>query len=120
MSTLYSLILLKHRIPHNLLNATTAAKESWIISEAGKKGAVTVATSMAGRGTDIKLEQDARENGGLLVVGTERMTSDRIDNQLRGAPDVKETLVIAFFMYPWRIKSLLKVHLNGQPRNENY
>ena len=51
---------------------------------------------MAGRGTDIKLEQDARENGGLLVVGTERMTSDRIDNQLRGAPDVKETLVIAF------------------------
>ncbi|MGH1805026.1 accessory Sec system translocase SecA2 [Enterococcus gallinarum] len=84
MSTLYSLILLKHRIPHNLLNATTATKESWIISEAGKKGAVTVATSMAGRGTDIKLEQDARENGGLLVVGTERMTSDRIDNQLRG------------------------------------
>ena len=50
-----------------------------------KKGAVTVATSMAGRGTDIKLEQDARENGGLLVVGTERMTSDRIDNQLPGA-----------------------------------
>lgn len=84
MSNLYSLLLLEHRIPHNLLNATTVSKESWIISEAGKEGAITVATSMAGRGTDIKLEEKARENGGLLVVGTERMTSERIDNQLRG------------------------------------
>lgn len=84
MSNLYSMILLKNKIPHNLLNATSVAKESWIVSEAGKKNAVTVATSMAGRGTDIKLDEDAKESGGLLVVGTERMTSKRIDNQLRG------------------------------------
>ncbi len=75
---------------------------------------------MAGRGTDIKLEQDARENGGLLVVGTERMTSDRIDNQLRGRSGRQGDPGDSIFMYPWRIKSLLKVHLNGQPRNENY
>ncbi|MGM0238850.1 accessory Sec system translocase SecA2 [Enterococcus sp. AZ103] len=84
MSHLYSMLLLDHRIPHNLLNATTVMKEAWIIAEAGKSGAVTVATSMAGRGTDIKLDQAAREREGLLVVGTERMTSERIDNQLRG------------------------------------
>lgn len=84
MSNLYSLLLLQQRVPHNLLNATTVAKESLIVSEAGRKGAVTVATSMAGRGTDIKLDPEAKESGGLLVVGTERMTSDRIDNQLRG------------------------------------
>lgn len=84
MSALYSLILLQNGIPHNLLNATTASRESWIISEAGKHGAVTVATSMAGRGTDIKLDSRSKKQGGLFVVGTERMTSDRIDNQLRG------------------------------------
>jgi preprotein translocase subunit SecA len=84
MSNLYSLLLLQKKIPHNLLNATTVAKESLIVSEAGRKGAVTVATSMAGRGTDIKLDPEAKESGGLLVLGTERMTSDRIDFQLRG------------------------------------
>lgn len=84
MSNLYSLLLLQQKIPHNLLNATTVAKESLIVSEAGRKGAVTVATSMAGRGTDIKLDAKAKESGGLLVLGTERMTSDRIDFQLRG------------------------------------
>lgn len=84
MSNLYSLLLLQQKIPHNLLNATTVSKESLIVSEAGRKGAVTVATSMAGRGTDIKLDPEAKESGGLLVLGTERMTSDRIDYQLRG------------------------------------
>ncbi|MHC5268407.1 accessory Sec system translocase SecA2 [Enterococcus sp. LJL98] len=84
MSDLYSRILLEQKIPHNLLNATSAAKEKWIISKAGEKGAVTVATSMAGRGTDIKLSKEAKDLGGLLVVGTEKMTSQRIDNQLRG------------------------------------
>ncbi|MGG5372524.1 accessory Sec system translocase SecA2 [Enterococcus sp. AZ196] len=84
MSNLYSLLLLQQQIPHNLLNATTVAKESLIVSEAGRQGAVTVATSMAGRGTDIKLDPEAKESGGLLVLGTERMTSDRIDFQLRG------------------------------------
>lgn len=84
MSDLYSRVLLEQKIPHNLLNATSVAKETRIISKAGEKGAVTVATSMAGRGTDIKLTEKARQVGGLLVVGTEKMTSERIDNQLRG------------------------------------
>lgn len=84
MSQLYSLILLQNRIPHNLLNASTAPQEKQIISEAGGVNSITLATSMAGRGTDIKLTPEAKENGGLLVIGTERMTSKRIDNQLRG------------------------------------
>lgn len=84
MSQLYSLILLQNRIPHNLLNASTAPQEKQIISEAGGVNSITLATSMAGRGTDIKLTPEAKKNGGLLVIGTERMTSKRIDNQLRG------------------------------------
>jgi preprotein translocase subunit SecA len=84
MSNLYSLILLQNRIPHNLLNATTVAREKEIISEAGGTMSVTLATSMAGRGTDIKLSDKAKEHGGLVVIGTERMSNKRIDNQLRG------------------------------------
>lgn len=84
MSNLYSLVLLENRIPHNLLNASTAPREKLIVSEAGQTDSITLATSMAGRGTDIKLSKEAKENGGLLAVGTERMTSKRIDNQLRG------------------------------------
>lgn len=84
MSNLYSQLLLEQKLPHNLLNATSSAKETWIISEAGKKGAITVATSMAGRGTDIKIEDAVKQAGGLLVIGTEKMASERIDNQLRG------------------------------------
>lgn len=83
-SHLYSMLLLSNRIPHSVLNASTASKENQIIAEAGKKGMVTVATAMAGRGTDIQLDNFSSENGGLLVVGTEHMTSERIDNQLRG------------------------------------
>lgn len=84
MSKLYSHILLSLGIPHNILNANSAPKESRIIAEAGKTNSITVATSMAGRGTDIKLSDQAIKNGGLFVVGTERMSSLRIDNQLRG------------------------------------
>lgn len=84
MSELYSRILLREGIPHSLLNATSVAKEAQIIANAGQKNAITVATSMAGRGTDIKLGPDVAELGGLLVIGTERMTNIRIDNQLRG------------------------------------
>lgn len=84
MSNLYSHILLEHKLPHNLLNATFSTKEAWIIEEAGKKGAITVATSMAGRGTDIKIEDAVKQASGLLVIGTEKMSSERIDNQLRG------------------------------------
>ncbi|MBK0084509.1 preprotein translocase subunit SecA [Lactococcus sp. S64] len=84
MSDLYSLVLLENKIPHNLLNARTAIREQQIISGAGRAGAVTLATSMAGRGTDIKLTKAAKANGGLKVIGTERMNNKRIDNQLRG------------------------------------
>lgn len=83
-SHLYSMLLLNNKIPHSVLNASTASKENQIIAEAGKKGTVTVATAMAGRGTDIQLDSFSSENGGLLVIGTEHMTSERIDNQLRG------------------------------------
>jgi preprotein translocase subunit SecA len=72
------------KIPHEVLNAKNQAREAEIISHAGEKGAVTLATNMAGRGTDIKLGEGVRELGGLCVFGTERHESRRIDNQLRG------------------------------------
>ena len=71
-------------IPHEVLNAKNQAREAEIISHAGEKGAVTLATNMAGRGTDIKLGEGVKELGGLCVLGTERHESRRIDNQLRG------------------------------------
>nr|WP_192269843.1 accessory Sec system translocase SecA2 [Leuconostoc sp. LN180020] len=84
LSEIYSQMLLKEGIAHSVLNARNVAKESAIISEAGQLGSVTVATVMAGRGTDIKLGPGVAELGGLAVIGTERMTSKRIDQQLRG------------------------------------
>lgn len=84
LSILYSHLLLKYGIPHNLLNARSSVKEAEIIKHAGEIGSVTVATSMAGRGTDIKVDQKSLELGGLLVLGTERMQNQRIDDQLRG------------------------------------
>ena len=84
MSHLYSSLLLREGIAHNVLNANNAAREAQIISESGHMGAVTVATSMAGRGTDIKLGEGVAELGGLIVIGTERMESQRIDLQIRG------------------------------------
>ncbi len=76
--------LKKEKIPHNVLNAKNHAKEAEIIMNAGQKGAVTVATNMAGRGVDIKIDDEVRELGGLVILGTERHESRRIDNQLRG------------------------------------
>jgi preprotein translocase subunit SecA len=76
--------LKKAKIPHNTLNAKNHANEAQIIMEAGKKGAVTVATNMAGRGVDIKITDEIKEIGGLYILGTERHESRRIDNQLRG------------------------------------
>lgn len=84
LSNLYSRLLLREKIPHSLLNARSASKEAKIVAEAGQLGAVTVATSMAGRGTDIKLGKGVKDKGGLLVLGTERMNNKRVDNQLRG------------------------------------
>ena len=79
-----SAILSKFGIPHNVLNAKFHEKEAEIIADAGQKGAVTIATNMAGRGTDIKLGEGVPELGGLFIIGTERHESRRIDNQLRG------------------------------------
>ena len=84
MSHLYSSLLLREGIAHNVLNAHNVAREAQIISESGQMGAVTVATSMAGRGTDIKLGKGVADLGGLIVIGTERMESQRIDLQIRG------------------------------------
>ena len=83
-SELISEKLKKMRIPHEVLNAKNHAREAEIIAHAGDKGAVTIATNMAGRGTDIKLTDEVKALGGLFVMGTERHESRRIDNQLRG------------------------------------
>ena len=79
-----SALLRKEKIAHEVLNAKNHAREAEIIAKAGNKGAVTIATNMAGRGTDIKLGDGVKELGGLFVIGTERHESRRIDNQLRG------------------------------------
>lgn len=79
-----SRMLKRAGIPHNVLNAKQHASESEIVKQAGQPGAVTVATNMAGRGTDIKLAPEVKENGGLAILGTERHESRRIDLQLRG------------------------------------
>ena len=83
-SEIISKLLTKHKIPHNVLNAKNHEREAEIILNAGQKGAVTIATNMAGRGTDIKPGEGVLELGGLAVIGTERHESRRIDNQLRG------------------------------------
>ena len=83
-SELLSDMLKKEHIPHEVLNAKNHAREAEIIANAGSKGAVTIATNMAGRGTDIKLTDEVKALGGLAVIGTERHESRRIDNQLRG------------------------------------
>lgn len=77
-------LLKKKRIPHNVLNAKQHDKEAEIVLEAGEQGHITIATNMAGRGTDIKLGEGVKEIGGLHIIGTERHESRRIDNQLRG------------------------------------
>ena len=76
--------LKEEKIPHNMLNAKNHAQEAEIIKNAGAKGAVTVATNMAGRGVDIKIDDEVKSLGGLMILGTERHESRRIDNQLRG------------------------------------
>ena len=84
VSELVSRLLSKEGIAHNVLNAKFHEKEAQIVAEAGIHGAVTIATNMAGRGTDIKLDEESRAAGGLMIIGTERHESRRIDNQLRG------------------------------------
>ena len=84
VSELLSRMLKQKNIPHNVLNAKQHAKEAQVVAEAGLAGAVTIATNMAGRGTDIKLGPGVKEAGGLAIVGTERHESRRVDRQLRG------------------------------------
>jgi preprotein translocase subunit SecA len=84
ISELLSRALQQKKIPHNVLNAKQHAREAQVVAEAGLSGAVTIATNMAGRGTDIKLGPGVKEAGGLAIVGTERHESRRVDRQLRG------------------------------------
>ena len=84
ISELLSRMLTMRKIPHNVLNAKLHQKEADIVAEAGRTGVVTIATNMAGRGTDIKLTPEVREAGGLAIIGTERHGSRRVDRQLRG------------------------------------
>lgn len=79
-----SRMLKRAKIPHEVLNAKNHQREAEIVAQAGKRGAVTVSTNMAGRGTDIKLGEGVADLGGLFVLGTERHESRRIDRQLRG------------------------------------
>jgi len=83
-SELLHQLLKKEKLPHTVLNAKNHEKEAEIIAKAGQKGAITIATNMAGRGVDIKLGEGVKEIGGLAIIGTERHESRRIDNQLRG------------------------------------
>ena len=83
-SELLSVILKAHAIPHDVLNAKQHAREAEIVAHAGERGRITIATNMAGRGTDIKLTPESIDAGGLYILGTERHESRRIDNQLRG------------------------------------
>src|SRR5690606_5386189 len=83
ISELLSQLLSVRKVPHNVLNAKLHKKEADIVAEAGKSGVVTIATNMAGRGTDIKLSPEVKEAGGLAIIGTERHDSRRVDRQLR-------------------------------------
>src|SRR5258705_5913738 len=84
VSELLARMLQQKKIPHNVLNAKQHAREAQVVAEAGLPGAVTIATNMAGRGTDIKLGAGVKESGGLAIIGTERHESRRVDRQLRG------------------------------------
>jgi len=83
-SVKFSQYLLDRGIEHNLLNALSEAKEAEMVREGGRKGAITVATLIAGRGTDIHLEADAKELGGLVIIGTEKLPNQRVEDQVRG------------------------------------
>ncbi|MFN3195188.1 MAG: preprotein translocase subunit SecA [Chlorobiota bacterium] len=84
VSEILDKLLTRRKIKHNVLNAKQHAREADIVASAGKKGAITIATNMAGRGTDIKIDPDVKKNGGLAILGSERHDSRRIDRQLRG------------------------------------
>ena len=99
-SEILSNLLSKIGIPHNVLNAKNDELEASIIAKAGEAGAVTVATNMAGRGTDIKLDEESLALGGLKVIGTERHDSRRVDNQLRGRSGRQGDPGVSQFYFP--------------------
>ena len=102
-SELLSRMLQRRGVPHEVLNAKYHEKEAQIIAQAGQRGAVTISTNMAGRGTDIVLGEGVKELGGLHVIGTERHESRRIDNQLRGRSGRQGTPVLRSFTFPWKM-----------------
>jgi preprotein translocase subunit SecA len=92
------------KIKHQVLNAKQHQREAEIVAEAGKPGTVTIATNMAGRGTDIKLTAESKAAGGLAIIGTERHESRRVDRQLRGrVPAARAIRVLRNFMFHWKI-----------------
>ena len=102
-SELLSRMLKRQGIKHNVLNAKFHELEAEIVSQAGQAGAVTIATNMAGRGTDIKLDDVARNAGGLMIIGTERHESRRIDNQLRGRSGRQGDPGNPVSIFPWKM-----------------
>ena len=96
-------MLKRKGIPHQVLNAKYHEKEAEIVSHAGEMGMVTIATNMAGRGTDIKLGEGVKEVGGLKIIGTERHESRRIDNQLRGRSGRQGTQEVQDSIFPWKM-----------------
>ena len=91
------------KIPHNVLNAKQHAREAQIVAEAGLPGAVTIATNMAGRGTDIKLGPGVKEAGGLAIIGTERHESRRVDRQFVVVQDARVIPVLHSSMFHWKM-----------------
>ena len=99
ISELLSRMLTRRKVHHNVLNAKLHKKEADIVAEAGKSGIVTIATNMAGRGTDIKISDQIKSKGGLAIIGTERHDSRRVDRQLEEDLEDKVTLEVLNFLY---------------------
>ena len=95
-------MLSRQKIKHNVLNAKQHQREAEVVAEAGRPGAVTIATNMAGRGTDIKLSQEVLDAGGLAIIGSERHDSRRVDRQLRGRAGRQGDAVLLNSLFPWR------------------
>ena len=102
-SELLSRMLKREGIQHQVLNAKFHEMEAEIVAHAGEAGTVTIATNMAGRGTDIKLDDVSREAGGLKIIGTERMSQDELTTSYEAVPDVRETRVNPAFTFPWKM-----------------
>ena len=133
VSEYLSSLIKKRGIKHEVLNAKNNAREAEIVALAGQKGAVTIATNMAGRGTDIKLGEGVRELGGLAVIGSERNDSRRVDNQLRGRSgrqgdpgyskfyvSIQDNLMKHFDEGKLENNALLKNHLQGDSINSGF